>query len=225
MEALFDSYDHADFAWPADPQGVHFGFGHLRLRPSDLARIGELYRSEGVFEGNRIVSVTWIAQATSPQIDQGDASTTNYGYQWWIESPQGYFYAQGPGGTIVLVHPAKDAVIVVASQIDGHENFESGVLADESARLVAESVLATLDDCERLSDIRRSVVHKTCSPMRNSMVPVPVRVNVVDRAFRSGHPRRLRRPRGGTGHRGSTGLPIPSRTWLDQGFVGGAGGI
>ena len=144
-EALLDSYDDADFAWPADPQGVHFGHAFLRLRPSDLARIGELYRSEGVFEGNRIVSDTWIAQATSPQIDQGAASMGNYGYQWWIESSQGYFCAQGRGGTVVLVHPAKDAVIVVASQIDFHENVESGVLAVESARLVAESVLATLD--------------------------------------------------------------------------------
>jgi CubicO group peptidase (beta-lactamase class C family) len=144
-EALLDSYDEADFAWPADPQGVHFGFGYLRLRPSDLARIGELYRSKGVFEGNRIVSNTWIAQATSPQLDRGAASTTNYGYQWWIESSQGYFWAQGQGGTVVLVHPAKDAVIVVASQIDGRENFEPGVLAVESARSVAESVLAALD--------------------------------------------------------------------------------
>ena len=148
-EALLDSYDEADFAWPADPQGVHTGYAFLRLRATDLARIGELYRSGGFFEGTRIVSDTWVAQATTAHVDQARvdqaAATTGYGYQWWVESSQGYFFAQGRGGTIILVDPAKEAVVVVASQIHIRENDEFEVLRGEYAQVIAETILAKLD--------------------------------------------------------------------------------
>lgn len=33
-------YDHAQFAWPVDPQGVNVGFSSIKLRPRDLAASG-----------------------------------------------------------------------------------------------------------------------------------------------------------------------------------------
>lgn len=142
-EATLDSFDAADFAWPADAQGIHFGHANLRLRPSDLARFGQLYLSRGVVDSEQIVSEAWVAEATAPRVYAG-AMTSEYGYQWWVEREEGYFCALGRGGTAVLVHPQKDAVIVVASQIDARD-VAAGTLSTENALYLATSILAELE--------------------------------------------------------------------------------
>ena len=46
-EHLFTPLGIEHFEWPADPEGYSYGFGHLRLRPRDLALIGEVHRRGG----------------------------------------------------------------------------------------------------------------------------------------------------------------------------------
>ena len=41
-----------------------------------------------------------------------------YGFQWWVNDDLGYFSAIGAGGTVILVHPERDLVVVVASALD-----------------------------------------------------------------------------------------------------------
>ena len=66
-EHLFSPLEIDTFEWPSDPEGYSWGFGHLRLRPRDLARIGELWRRGG--EG--IVPAGFVAEATRPQSPGG----------------------------------------------------------------------------------------------------------------------------------------------------------
>ena len=42
-----DAYQNAGLAWPIDPQRRQVGFGFLKLRPRDMAKIGTLYLNQG----------------------------------------------------------------------------------------------------------------------------------------------------------------------------------
>ena len=50
---LFDPLGISAASWPADGQGRSHGWGDLHLLPKDLAKIGELYRNGGTWNGRR----------------------------------------------------------------------------------------------------------------------------------------------------------------------------
>jgi CubicO group peptidase (beta-lactamase class C family) len=110
---LFAPLGIEEVDWPSYPQGVTHGWGDLALRPRDAAKLGYLYLHEGEWDGRRILSRDWVAEATSPQ-----AQTTqpqDYGYGWWVSRSGeeiSYFRADGNGGQRILVVPSMEAVVV-----------------------------------------------------------------------------------------------------------------
>jgi hypothetical protein len=97
-------------AWAADARGVNFGGTLLQMRPRDLAKLGELYRVGGVWEGRRIVSKAWIRDSTRSRVMATES--LRYGYQWWIP-PSGGYDARGYGGQLLWVLPKQRLVIVM----------------------------------------------------------------------------------------------------------------
>ena len=94
-------------------------------------KIGELYRRDGVWNGQQIVPSDWIRQCTSPSTFEtkiGDPDD-DYGLLWWIigKPKQAGYYATGFGGQLTVVLPKSRAVIVYLSdvqpdsQIDGKD--------------------------------------------------------------------------------------------------------
>ena len=90
-----------------------------------MAKIGELYRLDGNWQGHRILTEDWIAQSTQhysngvtdPDVFSDEFS--GYGYQWWttkIINTQGrefdMYYADGYGRQYIFVVPEFNAVIV-----------------------------------------------------------------------------------------------------------------
>jgi CubicO group peptidase (beta-lactamase class C family) len=104
--------------WMRSPQGEVNGGSGLRLRPRDMAKLGQLYLRQGSWNGEPIVSAGYIADATRWQ-SAGDATGgwAGYGYQWWITATDaGYpaYFALGYGGQHVFVVPDLDLVVVAA---------------------------------------------------------------------------------------------------------------
>ncbi|MFE5410995.1 serine hydrolase domain-containing protein [Microbacterium sp. NPDC056569] len=142
-QELLREYQEAEVAWPADPQGVNLGYTHLRLRATDLLRFGQLMLDEGVWDEEQVVSATWAVQATSPVVATVGYGTISYGYQWWVDPQRGVFYAQGEGGTAVVVDPVRDAVAVIASEVTvddvrGNHGFASATAVGLAALLLAD---------------------------------------------------------------------------------------
>jgi CubicO group peptidase (beta-lactamase class C family) len=46
-DAHLGEYESAGFAWPVDPQGLALGAAHLKLRPRDMNRLGQLFLQGG----------------------------------------------------------------------------------------------------------------------------------------------------------------------------------
>ena len=122
--ALFAPLGISDAEW-GHPPGMrgHFENGDvmphaaLRLRPRDLAKIGQMVLDRGTWQGTRIVSSDWIEQSTSPQINGG--SLYFYGYQWWLgRSLAGrreidWVAGVGLGGQRLYIVPDKRIVVAV----------------------------------------------------------------------------------------------------------------
>jgi CubicO group peptidase (beta-lactamase class C family) len=84
-EVLFGPLGIEAWEWPRDPEGYAWGFGHLKLRTRDLARIGELWRRGDLIDG-------WYArEATRAHTPGGPPENRPYGFLWWIGG--GYFGA------------------------------------------------------------------------------------------------------------------------------------
>ncbi|WP_331158731.1 serine hydrolase [Steroidobacter sp.] len=107
----------AEWRYYDGKRGVDTG-GHLRLEPDDLLKIGELVLKRGTYKGTRIVSETWIDAMTQERTGI-PGMNQRYGYLWWLDHtkdpnlPQTkLWWAQGNGGSFLMVMPQLDAVMV-----------------------------------------------------------------------------------------------------------------
>jgi CubicO group peptidase (beta-lactamase class C family) len=138
-------YVSAGFAWPVDPQGHATGYSWLKLRPDDLAKIGQLYLDRGTYGDREVVPSAWVSEATT---NQSEAPVTGsggngYGFMWWVRSADDdrAYAALGSGGQMIEVIPTLRLVVVTAVDIDYGDATDHGV--DESLTLsLAESVIA-----------------------------------------------------------------------------------
>jgi CubicO group peptidase (beta-lactamase class C family) len=55
-----DEFVAANFAWLVDGVGLHLGWTGLKLRPADLARIGQMLLDSGKWEGEQVVPADWV---------------------------------------------------------------------------------------------------------------------------------------------------------------------
>jgi CubicO group peptidase (beta-lactamase class C family) len=117
---LFGPLGITNYYWLKYPNGVVQTGGGLWLRPYDMAKIGYLYLNGGRWDGNQIVSASWVEASI-----QQHALDRTYGYQWWlgnfeVDGHQFAAYgAQGRGGQIIIVFPDLQLVAVFTGWNEG----------------------------------------------------------------------------------------------------------
>jgi CubicO group peptidase (beta-lactamase class C family) len=114
---LFEPLGIAEPIWDTCPRGVTVGGWGLSLRTDEVARFGELYLRDGVWQGRRLVPASWVREATTSQVPTSSLDSVDwrqgYGYQFW-RSRHGY-RADGAFGQFCLVLPEQDAVVAITS--------------------------------------------------------------------------------------------------------------
>jgi CubicO group peptidase (beta-lactamase class C family) len=111
---LFEPLGISEVGWPSNPQGITLGYGHLFMRPQDMAKIGYLYLNNGSWDGKQIISSQWISASTRKYIDT--TLLPGYGYHWWIASPNVYT-AAGNKGQFIMVAPEKNIVAIFTGRL------------------------------------------------------------------------------------------------------------
>ena len=100
-----------------DPLGNTFGAGGLQLNVSELAKLGLLYLQKGRWNGEQLIPVSWVEEATRSHIvsNEGDGEIgTDYGFLFWM-MPDGMYRADGKYGQYCVVIPKKNAVVAINS--------------------------------------------------------------------------------------------------------------
>jgi CubicO group peptidase (beta-lactamase class C family) len=115
---LFEPLGITDFEWYKYPQnGNPIAAAGLRLRPRDLAKLGQLVLQRGTWNGKQVVSSAYIDSATTPQMNAFDLNF--YGYQFWLgrslvaKREVLWASAVGLGAQRVFVVPEFDLVMVM----------------------------------------------------------------------------------------------------------------
>ena len=111
--------------WLIDGTGRVAGAFGLNMTARDFAKLGELYRNAGHWNGQQLVPTDYVQASIQPngshtefgqpwlgdhQLDLG------YGYQWWLPSIDiGEFAAMGVYNQMIYVHPLTASVVVKLS--------------------------------------------------------------------------------------------------------------
>ena len=117
-ETLFEPLGITRVEWSRVKGDTDAG-GGLRLRPRDMAKIGELVRAGGRWKDQQIVSRAWIESSTAEKIKGTD--NQSYGYLWWLGRSRYngrvvyWIGALGRGGQSIRIVPELDLVVTVTA--------------------------------------------------------------------------------------------------------------
>ena len=91
---------------------------HMHFSTRDMARLGELMRLNGKWEGKQIIPEEWVKKSTSPVSVFPLGNNSGYGIMWWTlrdgkfpEEFKGAYTASGMYGQKITVLPALNMVI------------------------------------------------------------------------------------------------------------------
>ncbi len=112
-----------DAYWLTDSEGMEMAFGGFNATARDYAKLGELYRNGGMWNGTQIVPADWAKASVTPDAPHlmpevaGDPFLpVGYGYQWWVlDGDEGEYSGIGVYNQFVYVNPTHGVVIVKLS--------------------------------------------------------------------------------------------------------------
>lgn len=124
--------------WVADPKGVNTAGWGLTLTTKDMAKLGQLYLDNGIWNGQQIISSEWIKNSTKEHSRWGKLS---YGYLWWIIDEMEHSYAaMGDGGNIIYINTKKKMVIAISSYFVPN--------AKDRLKLIKGYIEPTFENCD-----------------------------------------------------------------------------
>jgi CubicO group peptidase (beta-lactamase class C family) len=110
-----------DALWTIDKKnetGVEKSYCCLYSNVRDLAKVGLLYKHQGVADGKQLVDSAYVKDAITPVMipnaERGGKPQNHYGYLWWLRNVDGVgdFSMEGMRGQYIIVIPKEDIVIV-----------------------------------------------------------------------------------------------------------------
>lgn len=115
QEKLLGPLGITEFEWVQGRDGEYIAASGLRLRPRDLAKIGQLVLDSGRWHNRPLVPADWLEQSFRTRAKVDDF--VDYGYHWWL-GPQPadgrrWVAGFGNGGQRLAVFPRLELVVVV----------------------------------------------------------------------------------------------------------------
>ena len=137
---LFMPLGISDVRWNRTPDGANEGGCGIHVSVDDISKLGLLYLNRGVWNGTRLLSEKWVAEATSPISDNSMNGSPDwcagYGFQFWVNAREG-FRGDGAFGQLCVVLPERDMVVAVQTEL-GDMQREMDRIMEFVPRLFAE---------------------------------------------------------------------------------------
>jgi CubicO group peptidase (beta-lactamase class C family) len=169
---LFDPLGIGETGWLQRPPGRDLGFSGLHTTTDAIARLGQFYLQDGVWEGRRLLPSSWIAEATRAHIPTADGTQEGelsdwqhgYGFQFWM-GRHGY-RGDGAYGQFCIVLPEQDAVIATTAATEDMQGLLNLVWRHLLPAFGAEPLPGTADE-----GVRRRLAELALPPVEASPEP------------------------------------------------------
>jgi len=125
---LFEPLEISGMTWETNPQGINTGGWGLSVRTEALAKFGQLYLQNGMWNGRQLLPAAWVREATTFKIQQRAAQGKDletvkkssdwhqgYCYQFW-RCRHNAFRGDGAYGQFMIVMPDQDAVVAITCE-------------------------------------------------------------------------------------------------------------
>ena len=124
---LFHKFNIERPIWLECPNGRNIAGDGLFLKTNDLLKFGQLFLQRGFWRGEKLISESWIKEATAKQIDSCEAGIDDpqckpdwfcgYGYQFWM-CTTGAYRADGKDCQMCIIDEKRDAVVAITANED-----------------------------------------------------------------------------------------------------------
>lgn len=118
---LLDPLGITEASWESCPRGINTGGWGLRITTDAIARFGQCYLQNGMWQGQQLIPADWVAEASSFQSD--NSSNTNidwmqgYGYQFWL-CQHNCYRGDGAFGQYCVIMPEQQVVVAITSGLN-----------------------------------------------------------------------------------------------------------
>jgi CubicO group peptidase (beta-lactamase class C family) len=124
---LFGPLNLQNFRWRHVPVNRTTGQGNLEITARAAAALGELMLNDGVANGKRVVSHSWVSTSLANQvpISDSDPYADFYGYMWYSKAERAgdhkvvVHFASGNGGNKIYIVPSLHMVVAITSSAYG----------------------------------------------------------------------------------------------------------
>ncbi len=123
QQVLFQPLGIEAGEWGIDAEGHNNGCGDLHLTARDMAKFGQLYLDEGMWNGQEIIPGWWVRRSlgtysTDAWDDIGRFNDIGYGYQWWSAQAGEHHvnFAWGHGGQLIVLVKDLELVVVTTAE-------------------------------------------------------------------------------------------------------------
>jgi hypothetical protein len=121
---VLDQLGIGDLRWSQHQPGIDLGFSGVHTSLDAIARLGQLYLDDGMWNGQRLLPSGWVAEASMVQTPNPEREEPDwrqgYGFQLW-RSRHGY-RGDGAFGQYMVVLPEHDAVIALFSCVENMQH-------------------------------------------------------------------------------------------------------
>ncbi|WP_316749303.1 serine hydrolase [Pedobacter gandavensis] len=124
-EKLFKPMNITRYEWQYTPQKVVSTAGGIRMKALDLAKYGQLYKNDGLWNGKQLVPKKWVGNTFTKHVAITGKPDEFYGYLFWNKKyhvkGKSYeaFYCSGNGGNKVFVFKDQPLVVVITATAYG----------------------------------------------------------------------------------------------------------
>jgi CubicO group peptidase (beta-lactamase class C family) len=154
-ERLFKPLGMKNYHWTGldETQSVSGGWG-LRLRATDMAKLGLVMLDDGRWQDNQIVPASWIEQIKTSSVTAKD-----YGYYCWINhvvESEPEFGAMGFKGQFITVLPKQHAVVAMTSILPTDGGLRTATYLNFYRRMVNDYILPAMADGKKVASTEGS---------------------------------------------------------------------
>lgn len=122
---LFKPLEIKNYKWQYTPQNVPNTAGGIQMNALDFAKYGQLYKNNGTWNNQQILSKTWVEKTLTKHKQITNRDYEYYGYLFWNKTFKANnkeyeaFYCAGNGGNYIIIFKNEPLVIVITSSAYG----------------------------------------------------------------------------------------------------------